>query len=125
LGRKEISVVEEALEGIKVADFSWVAAGPLTTLYLAAHGATVIRVESMSHPDATRTSSPFKDNILLVGDAGWCQEAEMTGAVMCGWRAAHAVTLALTEGKADREGVQGYIDWWNINRTQLDRQILG
>lgn len=63
--------MEEALEGIKVADFSWVAAGPLTTLYLAAHGATVIRVESMTHPDAIRTSSPFKDNIAGINRSGY------------------------------------------------------
>jgi len=68
---------------------------------------------------------PFKDNVLLVGDAGWCQEAEMTGAVMCGWRAAHSVTSALTEGKADREGVQGYIDWWKkYHIEKLDYQVF-
>ena len=63
--------MEEALEGIKVADFSWVAAGPLATLYLAAHGATVIRVESLTHPDAIRTSSPFKDSIPGINRSGY------------------------------------------------------
>ena len=32
-------------EGLKVLDFCWVAVGPLTTRYLADHGATVVRVE--------------------------------------------------------------------------------
>jgi hypothetical protein len=36
----------------------------------------------------------------------------MTGAVICGWKAANAVTLALTEGKISREGVSLYLDWW-------------
>lgn len=51
---------KQALQGIKVADFCWVAAGPITTWYLAAHGATVVRIESASRPDTLRISSPFK-----------------------------------------------------------------
>lgn len=56
--------------------------------------------------------NPYKDQVLLISDAAWCQEAEMTGAVICGWKAANAVTLALTEGKISREGVSLYLDWW-------------
>jgi len=55
---------------------------------------------------------PYKDQVLLVSDAVWCQEAEMTGAVISGWKAAHAVTFALIEGKISREGVSIYLDWW-------------
>lgn len=51
-----------ALAGVKVADFSWAAAGPITTMYLASHGATVVRIESLSRPCITRVSGPFKDN---------------------------------------------------------------
>ncbi len=36
----------------------------------------------------------------------------MTGAVISGWKAAHAVTFALIEGKISREGVSIYLDWW-------------
>jgi benzylsuccinate CoA-transferase BbsF subunit len=54
----------KALEGVKIADFSWVAAGPLTTTCLAEFGATVVRVESMSRPDGQRTFPPNKDGIL-------------------------------------------------------------
>ena len=50
-------------EGVKVADFSWVITGSLTTRYLADHGAEVIRIESSSCPDGLRTSPPFKDNV--------------------------------------------------------------
>ena len=49
------------LEGIRVADFSWVAAGPQIGRELAAHGATVVRIESHRRPDLIRMSSPFKD----------------------------------------------------------------
>ena len=49
--------------GVKVADFSWVWVGPTTTKYLADHGATVIRVETLSRPDIIRLIGPFKDNV--------------------------------------------------------------
>jgi len=55
---------------------------------------------------------PYKDQVMLVSDAAWCQEAEMTGAIISGWKAASAVTCALTEGKVSREGVSDYLDWW-------------
>jgi len=55
---------------------------------------------------------PYKDQVLLVSDAVWCQEAEMTGAIISGWKAAAAVTYALVEGKISREGVSEYINWW-------------
>lgn len=53
----------EAFRGLKVADFSWVAIGPLTGKALADHGATVVRVESATRIDYVRTLVPFKDNI--------------------------------------------------------------
>ncbi len=51
----------KAFEGLKVADFSWVGVGPITTKYLADHGATVVRVESATHPDILRALPPFKE----------------------------------------------------------------
>ena len=56
---------------------------------------------------------PFKDNVLLVGDAGWMQETSIMGAIMPGWSAAHAVTEALIMGKINQEGVKNYLDWWD------------
>jgi len=52
--------------GLKVADFSWIGVGPMTSKYLADHGATVVRVESESRPDNLRGVGPFKDGV-----AGW------------------------------------------------------
>ncbi len=49
-------------EGLKVADFSWVATAPWITGWLASYGAEVIKVESTTRPDATRISGPYKDN---------------------------------------------------------------
>jgi hypothetical protein len=48
-----------------------------------------------------------------VGDAPWSQETEVTGALMCGWKAANAVAVALNDNKFDEEGVASYIEWWN------------
>ena len=47
-------------EGLKVADFSWVAAGPLITKDLANLGATVLRVETEKRVDTLRFLPPWK-----------------------------------------------------------------
>ncbi|MBN2059803.1 MAG: CoA transferase [Deltaproteobacteria bacterium] len=52
---------EKALNGVKIADFSWVAAGPCISTFLAAYGATVIKIESTKVADMGRTIPPFKD----------------------------------------------------------------
>ena len=52
-----------ALEGVRVVEFGWAAAGPLVGAYLAQHGADVIHVESATALDPFRsTYPPFKDN---------------------------------------------------------------
>ena len=50
-------------EGLKVADFTGMIAGPLTTRFLASEGATVIKVETHRHPDGIRFVIPYKDMI--------------------------------------------------------------
>lgn len=52
-----------ALRGVKIADFSWVGAGPRATKDLADYGATVIKIESRQRLDLGRVSPPFKDGI--------------------------------------------------------------
>ena len=47
------------LEHLKVLDFCWVVAGPMTTGYLAEYGAMVVRVESKRRPDVLHTSPPL------------------------------------------------------------------
>ncbi len=53
----------QVFEGVKVADFSWVGAGPQIARELAYYGATVVRVECHRWPETTRTAGPFKDGI--------------------------------------------------------------
>jgi crotonobetainyl-CoA:carnitine CoA-transferase CaiB-like acyl-CoA transferase len=55
------------LDGIKVADFTLYAAGPVATKTFSDYGAEVIRIEGRSKPDVQRLAGPFKDNV-----PGWC-----------------------------------------------------
>jgi crotonobetainyl-CoA:carnitine CoA-transferase CaiB-like acyl-CoA transferase len=51
------------LEGVKIADFSWIGVGPITAKALADHGATVVHIESDNPPDRLRLVGPFKDDV--------------------------------------------------------------
>ena len=60
-----------ALDGTRVVEFGWAAAGPLVGTYLASHGADVIHVESSTALDPFRsTYPPFKDNVVGPDRAG-------------------------------------------------------
>ena len=48
-----------ALDGLKIADFSWVGAGPRATKDLADNGALVVKIESAKRLDLGRMSPPF------------------------------------------------------------------
>src|SRR4051812_26615099 len=56
-------MTEQPLEGLKVADFSWVVAGPLVGRALADFGATVVRVESSTRIETARMMQPFYDGV--------------------------------------------------------------
>src|SRR3972149_2962382 len=59
------------LEEVKIADFTWSVAGPVATKFLADYGATVVRIESMTHPDFLRVSGPYKDCIAGIDRSGY------------------------------------------------------
>lgn len=67
-----------ALEGVKVADFSWIGVGCITSKYLANHGATVVHVEAHNRPDLLRLSHPTKDGVGGI-DLGWWMDDYNTG----------------------------------------------
>ncbi|MFC2003509.1 CaiB/BaiF CoA transferase family protein [Chloroflexota bacterium] len=66
-------MVERALEGIKVADFTWTLVGPIITKHLADYGATVVRVESPLPTGVCplRVSIPFKDGKSGINRSGY------------------------------------------------------
>ena len=47
--------------GLRVIDFTWVGVGPISTRFMADHGADVVRIESSLRPDVLRGALPFKD----------------------------------------------------------------
>ncbi len=47
--------------GVRIVDFTWFGVGPLTTKYLADHGAEVIKIESTMRPDFVRFLPPWPD----------------------------------------------------------------
>jgi len=63
-----------AFEGLKIADFSWNAVGPVAIRYLAHQGARVIHIESSTHPDASRFVPPYKDGIPGLNKAPFWSE---------------------------------------------------
>jgi digeranylgeranylglycerophospholipid reductase len=58
---------------------------------------------------------PFKDNVLIIGDAAWTLEFSNMAALCNGWKAGNALTLALTDRKYNKEGIKGYLEWWVTN----------
>jgi benzylsuccinate CoA-transferase BbsF subunit len=62
---------EGIFAGLKVADFTWAAAGPIATKQLADNGATVVKVESLHHPDSVRLGGPFIDDKPGINRSGF------------------------------------------------------
>jgi benzylsuccinate CoA-transferase BbsF subunit len=59
------------LSGVRIADFTWVWAGPFATLQLAHLGAEVIRIESQNRICVTRRLPPFADGQSGVNRSGY------------------------------------------------------
>ena len=62
------------LAGIRVADFTWVWAGPFCTLQLAHLGAEVIRVETATRPCVTRMLPPWANGEFGVNRSGYSNQ---------------------------------------------------
>lgn len=52
--------------------------------------------------------TPYKGNVIVIGDAAAFVEVEVQGALMCGYRAAHSIMDELK----GRHGFKEYTRWW-------------
>jgi crotonobetainyl-CoA:carnitine CoA-transferase CaiB-like acyl-CoA transferase len=57
--------------GLKIVDFTWAAAGPITTRHFGDFGATVVKIESSKHPDSLRVGPPFVDGKPGINRSGF------------------------------------------------------
>jgi benzylsuccinate CoA-transferase BbsF subunit len=55
---------KKLFEGLKVADFGWVAEGPMIAKYLSDYGAEVVRLEGRKRPEPMRARGPHKDGVI-------------------------------------------------------------
>lgn len=97
-------MAKQVFAGLTIADFSWVGVGPLTTKYFADHGATVIRVESATHPDILRVAPPFAGNVQGIDRSGYY--ANFNSSKLC-------VSLNLNHPKS-RSVVERLVRWADI-----------
>jgi flavin-dependent dehydrogenase len=63
-------------------------------------------------------AAPVVGSVLIAGDAGWTVEAECTGSMMCGLKAAGAVAEAMRNKKTGPEALASYTAWWNKHFPQ-------
>ena len=76
--------------------------------------AKILRRFSANQNCYSPIAEPYRDRIFLAGDVGSTQELEITGAIICGWKAGHAASLALQEENLGLEvtATSQYINWW-------------
>jgi len=62
----------------------------------------------------TPIAEPYKDRVLITGDVGALFELEIHGAMLSGWKAGYAVSLALQEENLGLEvtALDKFIKWW-------------
>jgi benzylsuccinate CoA-transferase BbsF subunit len=63
--------MKKALDGIRIADFTWIGAGSYATKLLADMGAEVVKIESAARPDTLRMMPPFKDGVKGLNRSGY------------------------------------------------------
>ncbi len=106
--------MKAALDGVKVADFSWFGAGPICASHMATYGATVVRVESESHIDALRTVAPFAKDKTGYNVSGYFNNFN-AGKL--------GLTLNLNTEKG-QELAQRLVDWSDVFLTNFTPRVV-
>lgn len=100
----EKKYTQQALNELKVVDFGIAGVNPMTTKFLADHGATVVRIESHTRPDIQRLGKPFKDNIPGINRSGLYANCNTSK---------YSATLDLTKPRG-KEVALRFIKWADI-----------
>jgi len=81
--------------------------------------AKILRTLSANENCYSHIVEPYKDRVLVIGDVGATQELEITGAIISGWKAGHAISLALQEENLGLEvtAISQYVNWWKEEYT--------
>ena len=56
---------------------------------------------------------PFRDNVLILGDAAATEEVAQCGGMIMGWMAAREINRAIKNNKPNQEGLAGFLDFWD------------
>ncbi|GIW07684.1 MAG: putative CoA-transferase [Dehalococcoidia bacterium] len=106
------------LEGIRIVDFTWQIAGPLSAQIFADHGAEVIKVESNVHPDGLRTMlvprPPWTDSMNQSGIFNVFNTSKRSITLNLQTEGGHALLrrlLAVADVVLDNYGVDPYPRW--------------
>ena len=103
------------LEGVKILDLMWAVAGPTATRVFADHGATIVRVESPTRIDASRTLRPFRG-----GKAG-AEGSALFHTLNVGKQ---MMTLDLA-AEAGREVFWDLVRWADVLAESFSPQVMG
>ena len=98
-----MAVTSGALTGIRVADFSHVVAGPVCTMFLADHGAQVIKIECPVVGDMRRGFSIFPDDGSSVDGSGGFHQINRN-------KASLALNVTTASGREVATGLIGLCD---------------
>ncbi len=76
--------------------------------------AKILRTFPANQNCYTPIAEPYRDRVFLAGDVASTQELEITGVMICGWKAGHAASVALQEENLGLEvtAPSQYVAWW-------------
>jgi len=110
----ERSAEARPLEGIQIVDLMWAVAGPTATRVFADYGATIVRVESSSRIDVSRTLRPFRGGKASVEGSALFHTLNVGKQMM---------TLDLTS-EAGREVFWDLVRWADVLTESFSPQVM-